>query len=275
MNTPPVSTHTLRVPGADLYYELRGEGPLVVLIGGPTDARGFADLADDLATDHTVLTTDPRGILRSMVDDPEQERFPELRADDLARLLRHVGSDGPAGTVGTFGSDGASVLGSCGGAVAALALAQVHPTLVGLVVAHEPPLQELLSDRNERRSITEDIVRSSVDGPTTSGSVAVHFSAGRPQGAPDVPRTDEQNFVQHEMLSSTQWVPDVPRLLDARCRIEVGMGADSADQTCGLAARALAEQLSTEPRLFPGGHLGFAEHPAAFAARFREVLSRQ
>ena len=61
---------TLRVPDADLHYELRGSGPLVVLVGAPMDARPFTGLAELLATDHLVLTTDPRGINRSKLDDP-------------------------------------------------------------------------------------------------------------------------------------------------------------------------------------------------------------
>ena len=36
----PIKTATLKVPGADLYYEVRGAGPaLVMMPGGPADAR--------------------------------------------------------------------------------------------------------------------------------------------------------------------------------------------------------------------------------------------
>ena len=104
-----------RGPGARLHYEVRGRGPLVVLVGAPMDAAAFAPLADLLAADHTVLTTDPRGINRSSVDDPDRDSTPELRADDLARLLTHLDA-GPA-----------AVLGSSGGAVSALALAAGPP----------------------------------------------------------------------------------------------------------------------------------------------------
>src|SRR5690242_9102881 len=72
-STIPVTAASLAVPGARLYYEVRGQGPLVVLVGAPMDARPFAPLADLLGPDHTVLTTDPRGINRSPVDDPSQD----------------------------------------------------------------------------------------------------------------------------------------------------------------------------------------------------------
>ena len=55
------------------------------------------DAVDLLADDYTVLTTDPRGINRSPVDDPDQDSTPQMRADDLSRLLTHLGA-GPAET---------------------------------------------------------------------------------------------------------------------------------------------------------------------------------
>ena len=52
------TARALEVPGARLYYEVRGKGPLVVLVGAPMDARPFGPLAELLAGDYTVLTTD-------------------------------------------------------------------------------------------------------------------------------------------------------------------------------------------------------------------------
>ena len=140
------TAQTLEVPGARLYYEVRGTGPLVVLVGAPMDARPFGPLAELLAGDYTVLTTDPRGINRSPVDDPGQDSTPEMRADDLSRLVASVDA-GPA-----------IVLGSSGGAVSALALVQAHPEQVRVVVAHEPPLIELLPDRSERHAGNEVVI---------------------------------------------------------------------------------------------------------------------
>ncbi|MET7277346.1 alpha/beta hydrolase [Kribbella sp. NPDC005582] len=100
----------------ELYYEVRGTGPLVVLVGAPMDADAFAPLADLLADSYTVLTTDPRGINRSRL--AGSTSTPEQRADDLARLIRYV-DRGPA-----------IAFGSSGGAVSVLALAQNHPQSV-------------------------------------------------------------------------------------------------------------------------------------------------
>jgi hypothetical protein len=45
-----VKAETLQVPGASLYYEVRGSGPVLLMIpDGPMDADGFTGIADRLA----------------------------------------------------------------------------------------------------------------------------------------------------------------------------------------------------------------------------------
>lgn len=45
-----VRADTLKVPGANLYYEVRGSGPVLLMIpGGPADATAFAAIAPLLA----------------------------------------------------------------------------------------------------------------------------------------------------------------------------------------------------------------------------------
>src|SRR4051794_14412660 len=69
----PISSRILEVPGAHLHYEVRGQGPLIALVGAPMDADSFIPLADLLASDFCVLTADPRGIKRSLIEDPERD----------------------------------------------------------------------------------------------------------------------------------------------------------------------------------------------------------
>src|SRR5262245_20844275 len=102
--------HLLDVPGARLYYEVQGSGPVLMLIGHPMDSSGFAAIAPLLAHDYTVVTYDPRGFARSTIDDRNQDAEPNLVADDVRRVLEAVG-DRPA-----------HVFGSSGGAVTGLAL---------------------------------------------------------------------------------------------------------------------------------------------------------
>jgi pimeloyl-ACP methyl ester carboxylesterase len=270
--SPTVAATTLRVPDGELYYEIRGTGPLVLLVGAPMDARSFEALADRLAPDHTVLTTDPRGINRSRLDDPDTDSTPEQRADDLARLIRHVDA-GPA-----------VALGSSGGAVTVLALAQAHPELVHTVIAHEPPLNDLLDDRERLHAQTEEIIDAHLAGDvvgawrkflalaniTMPEPVFQHMFAGErdPQTA-----ADEHYQHAHMLRPTTRWRPDLETLRTSPTRVLVGLGDESGGELCDRTSRALAAALGTEPTMFPGGHIGFLDTPDAFNQRLREVLA--
>jgi pimeloyl-ACP methyl ester carboxylesterase len=265
------TARTLDVPGARLYYEVRGQGSLVVLVGAPMDARSFGPLADLLAGDYTVLTTDPRGINRSLVDDPGQDSTPELRADDLARLVAHLDL-GPA-----------VVLGSSGGAVSALALVQAQPGLVRGVIAHEPPLIELLPDAAERHAGNEVVIARWLAGDYAGSWRAFLENAniqlpegvfeavfGAESDAQAIADTTFQNT--HMLRPTTHFLPDIAALRSAGTRVVVGIGEGSAGQVCDRTSRALAAELGIEPTMFPGGHAGFAEDPEGFAVRLRSVL---
>jgi pimeloyl-ACP methyl ester carboxylesterase len=265
------TARTLQVPDGRLYYEVRGQGPLVVLHAAPMDATSFAPLGDLLATDNTVLTTDPRGINRSTLDDPDRDSTPELRADDLSRLLAHLDA-GPA-----------AVLGSSGGAVSALALVQAHPEQVHTVVAHEPPLLELLEDRERLRAETDDIVDTYLAGDRTGAwakflaQANIHLPEGAVEemfgGQRDPQQVADERFsFEHMERPTTRWQPDLATLRSSTTPIVVGIGAQSSGQLCDRTARALAAALGIQPTMFPGGHIGFVEDPDTFATRLRAVL---
>ena len=267
-----VTTGELAVPGARLYYEVRGQGPAVLLLGSPMDADAFAPLAGLLAGDHTVVTMDPRAIHRSSVDDRHQDSTPPMRADDVARLLTHLDL-GPA-----------AAFGSSGGAVTVLALAEARPDLVHTVIAHEPPLDELLEDRKERRAVAGQIVSAYL----TEGRAAAwrlfladaNIDLPEPVfaeifGAPldGHAAADEDFFFRHEMRPTIEFVPDLDALRTGGTRIVVGIGEQSTGQVCDRTSRALARGLGIEPVLFPGDHTGFAEDPEGFAPALRPFLT--
>lgn len=77
------------VPGARLYYETRGTGPLLLLIPGANgDANLFPPLADLLAAEFTVVTYDRRGYTRSALNGAQDYAHRlETDADDSAAAL--------------------------------------------------------------------------------------------------------------------------------------------------------------------------------------------
>lgn len=265
-------TATLEVPGARLHYEVRGHGPLLVLVGAPMDAVAFEPLAAEMAADHTVLTTDPRGIHRSSVEDRDRDSTPELRASDLSRLIAHLDA-GPA-----------AVFGSSGGAVSALALVQARPELVHTVVSHEPPLVELLDDRAAVRAATDDYVATYLAGDVVgawrkffrAAEIAVPDEAIEEMfGGDRDPQVvaDEHFWFAHEMRCSDHWLPDLDVLRGSPTRIVVGVGEQSTGQSCDRTSAALATALGIARTTFPGDHTGFVGEPAPFADRLRDVLT--
>ncbi len=85
---------------------------------------------------------------------------------------------------------------------------------------------------------------------------------------------DERFQYEHMLRATTRWLPDIDALRSTGSRVAVGIGEDSAGQLCDRASRVLAKALGIEPTMFPGGHIAFAENPAAFAVRLREVLNK-
>ncbi|MBL1077021.1 alpha/beta hydrolase [Nocardia sp. 2] len=270
-STAPVTSGILAVPDGRLYYEVRGGGPLVALVGSPMDSGPFAAVADLLASDYTVLTADPRGQGRSEIDEPDKDSTPELRADDLARLITHV----DAGR--------AVVLGSSGGAVTALALAQARPELVSAIIAHEPPLRELLDDLAEISAAADQMIATYRSGDTLGAFKQFFAIAKLPLPEPVLQEMfggerdahaleSDRRFFLHEFRPTTDFVPDIDRLRRISTEIVIGIGDESAGQFCDRTSRALGARLGIEPILFPGGHGGFMEQPDAFAKKLREVL---
>jgi pimeloyl-ACP methyl ester carboxylesterase len=266
---------SLDVPGARLFYDIRGEGPLLLLIGSPMDSGPFLPLADIMAADHTVVTYDPRGFAKSTRDDPDQDITPELQADDVLRLIEAAGG-GPV-----------DFLGSSGGATVGLALVQAHPEVVRTLVAHEPPVVELLPDRDEQRARIQQIYETYLahGGMAAMQQFLKWTGLGGMGGGDDAPRwepTPEQLsqmdaantvFYGHLLRQTTAFRPDIEALRAAPTRIVVGVGEMSVGQLPRATGEALAAELGLPVVEFPGDHGGFLSHAADFAAALRKELA--
>ncbi|MQY07964.1 alpha/beta fold hydrolase [Actinomadura macrotermitis] len=263
------TSRTIAIAGGRLHYEVRGSGPLLVLTGSPMEGALFVPLADLLADERTVVTHDPRGIGHSVLDDPAQDSTPDLRADDLAALLD------------ALGAETADVFGSSGGAVSALALAARHPGRVRTLVAHEPPLIELLPDAAGQRATVDDMTetfrREGVEAAWRKFMSYAGFDsddAGPPPAAsPERARADGARFFGHEMRGTARYVPDVAAVTAGAARVVVGVGAGSGALVTYRTSVALAERLGTPPVEFPGDHAGFLGQTKEFADALRRVLA--
>jgi pimeloyl-ACP methyl ester carboxylesterase len=271
--TQATSTNILDVPGASLYYEVTGSGPVLALIGLPMDHTGFGLIVPALAERYRVVTYDPRGFLNSRVDDPDAELPLELVAEDVHRVLAAV-TDEPA-----------LVLGSSGGAVTGLALIIAHPEQVRALVAHEPPTVAFLPDAEKRRAQILDI-RETNRREGQGAAWMKFFILMAPEGAPpsdpaammgNEPPTPEQiasgdRMLSRSMVPTVDYRPDPEALRRLADRIVIGVGANSVGQYAHRTALALAERAGLPVVEFPGDHGGFAGEPGPFAARLIEEL---
>lgn len=284
------ATHTLEVPGAVLTYDLRAAeadspAPTLVLIGSPMGAGGFGTLAGYF-TDRMVVTYDPRGVERSVKDDPGSQSTPEQHADDLHRLITELA----IGPVDLFASSG--------GAVNALALVAKHPGDVRTLVAHEPPLAAIVPDRDGALAVCRAVAESYqqrgfgagmahfITVVSHQGPMTVEFAA---QPGPDptmfgMPADDDGDrtdaLLSQNLITCTHFEPDFDALRSASSRIVLAAGVESAGQLAHRGALAAAERLGRQAVSFPSDHGGFlggeygqAGDPDAFAAKLREVLA--
>lgn len=178
----------------------------------------------------------------------------------------------------------AVVVGSSGGAVSALALLQRYPSVVTTVIAHEPPLAELLPDVDELRRRTAAMVQTYLTGDRIAAwheflrmadidlppEVFDLVFGAPPEGQQ---AADERFAFEHMEMPTTFWRPDLDALRTARDRLVIAIGEESTGQLCDRTSRALATALDLEPTMFPGDHTGFLETPDEFATRLREVLA--
>jgi pimeloyl-ACP methyl ester carboxylesterase len=269
------TTHTLDVPGARLYYQRQGSGPLLLMLGSPMDHTGFGPLAGALADRYTVVTYDPRGIGNSSREDTTQDVTPEQQADDVHRVLE------------ALGGQPAQVFGSSGGAVVGLALVAAHPGQVRTLVAHEPPLVELLPDRAQVRAQVDDVYDTyrAEGADKAMQKFMAHAGLGDTPGQEEGPRRQPspeelqrmratgEMFLAHLLRPTTRYRPDIGALRAAPTRIVVARGTTSNGQLANRTAVALADELDTTVVDFPGDHGGFLAHPEQFGRLLDQVLT--
>jgi len=273
------TVNKLTVPGATLHYEVTGSGPVLLLIaGGGTDAGMFDGMVGQLAADYTVVAYDPRGNSRSRYDgEPVDERIDQSAEDALA-LIDAVG-----------GSEPAFVFGTSSGALAGLELITRHPDRVRMLVVHEPPCTELLPDAADARAFFQDVYDTYKSEGLAAADVLFMVGTGTDDDAmppmedllPEFRELAERmqanaaNFYEHKLLPGTRYQPDLDALQAVADKIVPAAGLQSVEHLLGRPVRVIAGHLGWPVVTFPGGHGGYASHPAPFANLLARVLEAE
>jgi hypothetical protein len=181
---------------------------------------------------------------------------------------------------------------------------------VGTVIAHEPPVAELLPDAPYIRAVVDDVENAyrtdgtgaawgkfvslvMYDGQVTEDGVPPAAwpppgadgewadgegadgegadAAGPPPEPSEKQRADDELFFIRMLKPFTRYEPPVDVLLSGQPRVIVAVGAASRGEVARRSADALAEQLGTSPVIFPGDHGGFMADPEGFATTIRKV----
>ena len=259
---------SLIVNGAELYHEVRGTGPPVLLIMGATGDGGHFDaFADVLADAFTVVTYDRRGNGRSPVPDRWATTSPEEQADDAAALLEALGV-GPSAIFGT----------SSGGNFA-LCLLVRHPGWVRGAILHEPALYALVDDFDAVRGPVRALVQEAMQagGPPAAVERFWGYVAGEAGWNRLDPALRERLRATASTLFGVEhgtyelYMPDDQTLTSLAAPVRLLVSEDSLPFLAEIAGR-FGQRLGVQVATTPGGHDAYHEYPAELAAAVRPFL---
>jgi pimeloyl-ACP methyl ester carboxylesterase len=262
----------LEVPGARLYYETHGSGPVLLTVpGAGGTADSFRRVTEHLAAHYTVVIYDRRGFSRSKLDGPQDyDRRLETDADDVRRLIEHL-SDEPA-----------IVLGSSSGGLVALKVLTRHPSVVRTLVPHEPPAVRQLPDGQKWVDFffgIYNLYRQSGIELALRKFREQAFAESDRQHMASAPKNEytlgnATYWFEHELRQYPAVDLDLDALKAHAERIVLIAGRESRGYPTYEVNVELGKKLGRELIELPGGHIGFISQPTEFSRELVQALAR-
>lgn len=253
----------VQTEGARIACDLEGRGPLLVLIvGGNGDSSRYAALSKILSSSYTVLRYDRRASFRSQ-GDPDADITLLQHAKDAAALIDANGGK-------------ALVFGNSGGANIAIKLAQSFPDKVVGLVAHEPPVTNILPDASEQRAFFDSVYSTYLaEGANPAMALFVSSFEGVDPGLPAPPDQggNSDHFFKHEFNDLNDYTPDIPKLRADGVPMVMCAGRQSGQAFYARTAREMAGLLGCEYVEMSGHHISFVTDPSTFAQELRSALA--
>jgi pimeloyl-ACP methyl ester carboxylesterase len=267
-----VTTGILNVAGAELYYETKGNGPVLLMIPGANgDHFIFTPIREILSKTFTVVTYDRRGFSGSkLVGEQDYTHRINTDANDAEALIKHLTSE-PA-----------FVFASSSGALVSLQLMTLHPEIIKALIPHEPTALKYLPDGDKWKATTQEIYDLYIkegEGPAKEKFVnelipgtqdGEYMKSGK---GPETPNT--KYWFKHEVRQYPSTDFDTKKLEENKDKIIFCVGRDSVNTMPAWPVTNLAKQFGTEVLYVPGGHLGYALHAVEFAKDLLEGLQKR
>lgn len=258
------------VNGAELYHEVRGTGPPLLLIMGATgDGGHFDGLANLLADEFTVITYDRRGNGRSDLPAGWRTTSPEEQADDAAALLDALGV-GPA-----------AVFGTSSGGTFALCLLIRHPGSVRGAILHEPALYALLDDLDAVRAPLRALIHEAMEagGPPAAVEAFWRYMTGDDGWDRLAPTLRERlrarasTLLEIELGTYEHYLPDDRALAAIPVPMRLVTSEDSLPVFAEVAGR-LGKRLGADVATTQGRHDAYRTYPVELAEAVRPFLRK-
>ncbi|QIE24974.1 alpha/beta fold hydrolase [Caballeronia sp. SBC2] len=257
---------TIHTEGADIAYDVEGQGPLLLLVvGGNGDSRRFTRLSAQLADRYTVIRYDRRANFRS-TGDTQIEMDMAQQGRDAAAIIR------------ARGTEPAYVFGNSAGANIALKLTQDHPQLVRGLVDHEPPITDFLPETEAtpwRKFFTRVYDTYKTKGGAEAMKLFNTSFVGLDLNAsvPGDQGSEFERFLAHEFNIINSFVPDLDALRRGGVPMVTARGQASSNAFYAQTARELARQLPCPCIEMSGHHLSYATDPVVFANELNQILN--
>lgn len=259
---------TVKTDGAELYCEVRGQGPALLMIGGAGGDAGYYGLVGDLLADaFTVISYDRRANSRSTGSRTDAFSIAQQAQDAKA-------------VIDALGGGKAMVFGNSGGAIIGLDLAARHPEALNGLIAHEPPIVLTLPDGDPHRSFFGEILACfKGQGVQAASGKFVQTVKGEggyawPDGVLERAMGNFEHLFRSEFEVFGNFLPDFERLSTASFPIVLAAGSGDRGLYYARPSQIIAERLKRPWAELPGHHLAFMEEPVAFAGALRALATQ-
>jgi pimeloyl-ACP methyl ester carboxylesterase len=265
-----VDEKVLTVGNAQLFCQIRGKGPALLLIPGiGGDSGPFEVMANKLAEKNTVITYDRRGHSRSTPPFDWHITSIAEQADDATGLLKAAG----------FKS--AIVYGNDTGGLILLEMLIRHPHSIKKAILHDPTVYSPLETgpHSDVPKGAGDMLRSAFlsNGPQSAINMFLRWEYS-PEALMAIPSAmlariikNGEVFVMTEFPSYAFYKPDEVKLAEIKTPAVV-LSSTTTPAWRRVMCNWVAERIHAQVIPFLGGHAPYFDHPLEMADALSEHL---